>query len=103
MGIVKTEGVLGGKPRLEGRRISVLQIKDWTDCGREPTRIAADFDLNLADIYAALSYYYDNPEEMREWREHQAERERTLREREIAGPEDIPDESHSEPDSAPRT
>ncbi|HET7323833.1 MAG TPA: DUF433 domain-containing protein [Halococcus sp.] len=93
MGIVKTEDVLGGKPRLEGRRISVLQIKDLVDRGREPTHIAADFDLDLADVHTALSYYYDHSDEMREWREHQAELERTLREREISGPENIPDEN----------
>ncbi|MCH7659398.1 MAG: DUF433 domain-containing protein [Euryarchaeota archaeon] len=66
--IVETSEVLGGKPRIAGRRISVLQIKDWTDSGRSPTRIAADYDLDLADVHAALTYYCDRPEEMSEWR-----------------------------------
>ena len=29
-----------------------------------PARTAADYDIDLADVYHALAYYYDNPEEM---------------------------------------
>ena len=28
--------------------------------GLEPDEIAADYDLSLAQVYAALAYYYDN-------------------------------------------
>lgn len=99
--IVATDGVLGGKPRIEGRRISVLDVKDWIDDGRSPTRIAADFDLDLADVYRALAYYHEHPEEIREWREREAELERKLREREITGLEDLPADVEPGTDSVP--
>lgn len=73
--IVETEGVLGGQPRIEGRRISVLQIAVWIlEEGMDPETVSSEFDLSLADVHRALAYYYDNVEEMREWRERRRER-----------------------------
>jgi uncharacterized protein (DUF433 family) len=64
--IVSTEGVLGGAPRVDGRRIGVHHIaKRVIDAGESPEQVAADFDLDLADIHRALAYYYDHPDEMR--------------------------------------
>lgn len=41
MSIVRTEDVLGGEPRLEGRRISVLQIAERViDADQSPEYIA---------------------------------------------------------------
>lgn len=63
--IVRTEGVLGGEPRLAGHRISVLQVADMVIKGdRSPEYVADQLDLSLADVHTALAYYYDNPEEM---------------------------------------
>ncbi|AUX08408.1 hypothetical protein AArcSl_0762 [Halalkaliarchaeum desulfuricum] len=77
-GIVSTDGVMGGQPRIEGRRISVLQIVEWVhEEGMDPETVAAEFDLDMADIYRALAYYYDNVESMDPWRER---RQRRLRE-----------------------
>jgi len=57
--IVSTANVLGGKPRLEGRRISVQHIAlQHVQAGWPVEEIAEAFDLTLAEIYAALSYYY---------------------------------------------
>jgi len=79
--IVETEGVMGGQPRIEGRRISVLQISEWIRTeGMAPETVSSEFDLPLADIYRALAYYYDNIDRMRELRERRYERERRLRE-----------------------
>lgn len=72
--IVATEDTLGGEPRIEGRRIGVLHVATRVlDRGDEPEEVAAEFDLDLADVYRALAYYYDHPEEMREWRRRKRE------------------------------
>ncbi len=64
--IVKTPGVLGGKPRIDGRRIGVHQIVSLVvDGDLEPEEMAVRYDLELADIHRAIAYYYDNPEEIR--------------------------------------
>lgn len=65
--IERTHGVLGGRPRISGRRISVEQIVVWHEwMGRSADEIATEYDLTLADIYAALAYYYDHQAEIDE-------------------------------------
>ena len=60
-----TEGVAGGKPRIAGRRITVQDIVIWYEwIGKSAEEIAADYDLTLSDIHAALAYYYDNKEDI---------------------------------------
>jgi len=57
-----TPGVAGGKPRLAGHRITVQNIALWHECnewmGRTVDEIATEYDLTLADVHAALAYYY---------------------------------------------
>ena len=78
MTIVKTEDTLGGKPRLEGRRISVLQIGEMViDAGKSPERVADELEIGLDEVHEALAYYYRNIDEMNELRE----KKRELRER----------------------
>jgi uncharacterized protein (DUF433 family) len=56
-----TPETAGGKPRIAGRRITVQNIVIWHErMGHSPDEIAADYDLSLADIYAALAYYHDH-------------------------------------------
>jgi uncharacterized protein (DUF433 family) len=63
--IVATPGVLGGKPRIAGHRISVQDIVIWHErMGRSVDEIATDFELRLAEVYAALAYYFDHREEV---------------------------------------
>lgn len=88
--IVRTPGMLGGEPHIEGRRISVGQIAAHHNGGWPVEEISEAFDLTHAQIYAALSYYYDHKEEIDraiqeeiEWFE-QLKRER----REFAGTDD---------------
>lgn len=60
-----TEGIVGGKPRISGHRITVQNIVIWHErLGRSADEIAAEYDLTLADVYAALAYYYDNREQI---------------------------------------
>ena len=61
--IEMTAGVVGGKPRIAGRRISVQNIVVWHErLGKTADEIATEYNLSLAEIYAALAYYYDNRE-----------------------------------------
>src|SRR3990167_5414591 len=60
-----TEGIAGGKPRISGHRITVQNIVIWHEMlGRSADEIAAEYDLTLADVYAALAYYYDNRDQI---------------------------------------
>ena len=60
-----TPGTVGGKPRIAGRRIAVQNIVIWHEwMGLSADEIATDYDLSLAEIYAALAYYYNNPKEI---------------------------------------
>jgi uncharacterized protein (DUF433 family) len=62
-----TPGVAGGKPRIAGHRITVQDIVIWHEwMGRSSDEIAADHGLTLADVHAALAYYYDHQEEVNE-------------------------------------
>ena len=71
--IVKTADVLGGKARLDGRRVSVFQVGEmYAVAGDAPEEIADQLDLSLAEVHAALAYYYDHPDEMEAVRSHRA-------------------------------
>ena len=60
--IEMTPGTVGSKPRIAGRRITVQDIVIWHEwMGLSADEIATDYDLSLAEIYAALAYYYNNP------------------------------------------
>ncbi len=66
-----TPSVMGGKPRIAGRRITIEQIVIWHEwMGKSADEIATEYDLTLADVYAALAYYYD----------HRAEIDKSIRE-----------------------
>ena len=64
--IVRTDDVLGGDPRVEGTRVGVVHVKERVDAGDEAAQVAADCGIDLADVFAALAYYYDNPDAMDE-------------------------------------
>lgn len=60
-----TPGIAGGKPRVAGHRITVQDIAVWHErVGKTADEIAAEFDLTLADVYAALAYYFDHREDI---------------------------------------
>jgi len=60
-----TPGVMGGKPRIAGHRISVQDVVIWhNEMGYSVEKIAEDYNLSLADVHAALAYYYDHKEEV---------------------------------------
>ena len=63
--IEQTPGVLGGKPRIAGRRIAVQHVAALHDRGGwSADKIAAEYDLTLAEVYSALAYYFEHREEI---------------------------------------
>ena len=63
-----TPGVAGGRPRIAEHRVRVQDIVVWHDAlGFSPDEIVMRFPgLTLADVYAALAYYHDHADEIRE-------------------------------------
>ena len=62
-----TPGVVGSKPRIAGHRITVQNVAIWHErLGKSADEIATDYDLTLADVYAALAYYFDHRAEIDE-------------------------------------
>ena len=63
-----TPGVCGGKPRIAGHRIRVEDIVIWHEkMGLSPDEIVSQYPtITLADVYAALAYYHDHFEEIRQ-------------------------------------
>ena len=66
--IDKKPGVCGGRACITGHRIRVVDIVTWHEKrGYCPDEIVALFPgITLADVYAALTYYFDNREEIEE-------------------------------------
>jgi uncharacterized protein (DUF433 family) len=57
---------LHDEPHLEGRRITVQFIKPQVEeRGLAPRTVADRYDIDVADVYRALTYYHDHPKEMR--------------------------------------
>lgn len=83
--IVRTEGVMGGQPRIDGHRISVLQLYERVvENGTDPAVVADELRIDVADIYRALTYYYDHAQEMREL--HKERKQRIADSRAQSGP-----------------
>lgn len=63
-----TPGLCGGKPRIAGHRIRVQDVVVWHEqMGMSPDEIVSRYPtITLADVYAALTYYHDHLEEIRQ-------------------------------------
>ncbi len=60
-----TAGVCGGRPRVAGHRITVIDIATWRlKLGMALEEIAGTYDLPLAAVYAAMAYYFDHRAEI---------------------------------------
>ena len=64
--IIKTPGICGGKAHINGHRIRVMDIVVWHEMrSYSAEEIIAMFPgITLADVYAALTYYFDNRQEI---------------------------------------
>lgn len=64
------ESEIHDEPHIEGSRISVRVIQARVEeQGLNPETVADQLDLDLGDVYAALAYYHNNPDEMRQVQE----------------------------------
>lgn len=88
--IVQTDDVLGGEPRIEGTRIGVLDVYELVvEGGYSPADVADQLDRSLGEIYTALAYYHEHPEQMRSLRQTQADTEQTLAAETLQPPETV--------------
>ncbi|MBI1897716.1 MAG: DUF433 domain-containing protein [Acidobacteria bacterium] len=73
--LTRTPGVCGGKACIAGHRVRVLDIVVWHEHqGMTPDEIVSHVPtISLADVHAALAYYFDHIEEIQQ--EMRAERE----------------------------
>ncbi len=63
--IVLTPSVRAGRPRITGRRITVADVALWhIQQGISVDEIVAEYDLTHAQVYAALTYYFDHKSEV---------------------------------------
>jgi uncharacterized protein (DUF433 family) len=78
--VVTDEAIRSGAPRIEGTRITVLDIKRRViDGDEDPFAVAAEYDLDAAAVFTALAYYYDNVEELQAREAEQEEQRRVIR------------------------
>jgi len=84
--IVSTDDVFGGEPRLDGHRISVVQVVNMVRGDRSAEHVADQLGVSLGAVHTTLAYYYEHPEEMRMVRDRHRELESELHERSIAPP-----------------
>ena len=66
--IASTPGVCGGRACIAGHRVRVLDIVVWHEHqGMTPDEIVSHVpSLTLADVHAALAYYFDHVAEIQE-------------------------------------
>jgi uncharacterized protein (DUF433 family) len=63
--ITQSPEIRGGQPRISGTGVTVRRIAGWHKLGMTAEEIAAEFGhLSLAQIHAALAYYYANVDEI---------------------------------------
>jgi uncharacterized protein (DUF433 family) len=63
--IISTPETCGNRPRIAGSRITVQRIAVWYKMGMKPEEIILEIPhLNLAQVHAALAYYYANKQQI---------------------------------------
>jgi uncharacterized protein (DUF433 family) len=63
--IVRSDNIRGGRPRVAGTGVTVRRIVGWYKQGLSPEEISTEIPhLSLAQVYAALTYYHANRDEI---------------------------------------
>jgi uncharacterized protein (DUF433 family) len=62
--IIRDSVIYGGEPIIEGTKTGVRHVILLFQSGKDPEEIASIHRLSLAQVYDALSYYYDNEAEI---------------------------------------
>jgi uncharacterized protein (DUF433 family) len=52
------------RARIKGKGFKVRILVEFIQAGATPEQLTQDYDLTLAEIHAALSYYYDHQAEI---------------------------------------
>lgn len=76
--ITGDDSEIHNEPHIEGSRVTVRDVFVRVEQrGLSPDRVAERYNLDIADVYEALAYYHNNPEEMQavEKRHERAENE----------------------------
>ncbi|MCZ7670207.1 MAG: DUF433 domain-containing protein [Chloroflexi bacterium] len=84
--ITKNPTVRGGKPCVAGTglRVTDLVIAHLFH-QRSPAEITSDYEISLAQVYAALAYYYQHKDELDEDVRHQILNNRAAKEKMTGG------------------
>ncbi|KXA91436.1 hypothetical protein AKJ57_01315 [candidate division MSBL1 archaeon SCGC-AAA259A05] len=63
--ICSTRDVLGGRPRIKGTRVGILNVQHWHfEEGLSVEEISENYNLEPEKVEAAIQYIEDNPEEI---------------------------------------
>ena len=63
--IVRSDDIRGSRPRVAGTGVTVRRIVGWYKQGLTPEEIITELPhLSLAQVYASLTYYHANREEI---------------------------------------
>jgi uncharacterized protein (DUF433 family) len=62
--IIRDTNLYQGEPIIEGTRTAVRHVILLFQSGKDPEEIASIHRLSLAEVYDALSFYYDNDTEI---------------------------------------
>jgi uncharacterized protein (DUF433 family) len=88
------ESEIHDEPHIRDRRITVGHIHALVEeRGLDAQTVADRFDLTASEVYHALAYYHDHPEEMRAVKEHRRALSEDAEEdpKVITGPQDLPE------------
>ena len=77
------------EPHIEGSRITVRHVYERVHGrGLRPETVAERYNLDIADVYHALAYYHEHPEQMREVERRRDEAIKSAREKTTITPPD---------------
>lgn len=76
--IVSDPDILGGKPRIKGARISVVDVVELLEAGYTTPEVARQLDISNAGVQAARRYWREHPEEISALRDQREERYQQL-------------------------
>src|SRR5437762_7111826 len=87
--VVKTTGVCSGQPHIAGTRIKVKHVYTWVEqMGMTPAQVVAEYPhLTMAQVHAALAYYWSHKDEIHQDIDDEARRVAELKAK--AGPSRI--------------
>lgn len=90
--IVSDSEIMGGEPRVRGTRLTVRQIREMVEIGREdPITLAQSFSLHPSTVYIALAYYHEHEDEIASVKSRKAEAEkRTIKDPDTLLPPERP-------------